>query len=68
MNSDKAKWAPGEMADGSISIMTPEEASRSIADRDAEEEAFESVLGGDSDDDLRADYEAAAEGEDLEEE
>jgi hypothetical protein len=63
MSDPKDAFAPGQMTDGSITVMTPEEAVRSIADRDAEEEAFGVLL---DDDEFRAAYEAA-EGEDEEE-
>lgn len=42
----KSKWAPGQNADGSISIHTPEEAAKLVGERDADEEAFEDMLSG----------------------
>jgi hypothetical protein len=41
----KSKWAPGQMADGSISIFTPDEAAKLMGERDADEEAFNDVMG-----------------------
>lgn len=40
----KSKWAPGEMADGSINIMTIEEARQSIIERNSEEAAWASAF------------------------
>lgn len=43
----KSQWAPGELADGSISVMTPEEARAAIIQRDADEASIDRLLDGD---------------------
>jgi hypothetical protein len=40
----KSKWSPGEGADGSIAIYTPDEAARLIGERNADEAAFNELL------------------------
>jgi len=37
-------WAPGQMADGEIVVLTPEEARKAVIERDAEEAAFTEML------------------------
>lgn len=37
-------WGPGQRADGSINIMTPDQARIAIAERDAYDQEFESAL------------------------
>lgn len=54
----KAKWAPGQMTDGSISILTPDEAAAAIGERDADEEAFNALLGDDGEESLELDLDA----------
>lgn len=46
----KSKWAPGEMADGTIPVLTPDEAAKLIGERNADEEAFNALLGEDEPD------------------
>jgi len=41
----KSKWAPGQMADGSISIFTQDEAAKLVGERNADEEAFNDLMG-----------------------
>lgn len=45
----KSKWAPGEMADGSIDVMSEKEAAASKVDRDADEEAFDRLIEDEDD-------------------
>jgi hypothetical protein len=52
-------WAIGEMADGSINIMTVEEARVAIAERDAFERAFDALWDGSDVDDLSEDEQRA---------
>lgn len=42
-------WAPGQKADGAINIMTPEEALKSIGERDADEAALSEAFGDEDD-------------------
>ena len=44
----KEKWGPGQMDDGSIDIMTIEQARKAAIQRDADEQAFGQI---DEDDD-----------------
>jgi hypothetical protein len=37
-------WGPGQRADGSINVMTPEQARLAVAERDAYDQEFETAL------------------------
>lgn len=55
----KDEWAPGQRADGSIIVMTPDEALKAIGERNAYEDAFGDMLDNaddisDLDDDIPA--------------
>lgn len=45
-------WAPGQLADGSILAMTPDEAAAALGQREADEEAFGAMLDGEDIDDI----------------
>lgn len=53
INSERGKtFAPGEQADGSINVMTEDEAAIALGQREADEDAFDGMLEGDDVDDL----------------
>ena len=41
----KSRWGPGEKANGTIPLMTEEEARQAIIQRNAEEKAFGEIIG-----------------------
>ena len=45
-------WGVGQQADGSIDVMTEEEARAAIARRDAEDEAWSGMMDGEDLDDI----------------
>lgn len=45
-------WAPGQLADGSIPVMTPDEAAAALGEREAYEQAFDAMLDDDDIDDI----------------
>ena len=45
-------WGIGQMSDGSILAMTPDEAAAALGQREADEEAFGAMLDGEDIDDI----------------
>lgn len=49
---DEDRWGIGERSDGSINVMTEDEALRALGQREADEEAFDAEMDGVDQDDF----------------